>query len=105
MIAAGTFREDLYYRLAEIVVRIPALRERPGDPALLARHFLNRFAKDVNPPVKGLAPDALAARDAWGRSAEHTSEVQSLMRIAYAVSCLTQKKKVRRCNKKSTDKN
>lgn len=65
MIAAGTFREDLYYRLAEIVVRIPALKDRPGDPALLARHFLHRFATEINPQVKGLAPDALAALDAW----------------------------------------
>jgi two-component system NtrC family response regulator len=65
MIAAGTFREDLYYRLAEITVRIPPLRDRPGDPALLARHFLARFARDMNPQVKGLAPDALAALDAW----------------------------------------
>lgn len=66
MIAAGTFREDLYYRLAEIVVRIPALKDRPGDPALLARHFLHRFAAEMNPQVKGLAPDALAVLDAWG---------------------------------------
>ena len=44
MIGAGSFREDLYYRLAEIVIRIPALKERAGDPALLARHFLTRFA-------------------------------------------------------------
>ena len=65
MIAAGSFREDLYYRLAEIVIRIPALRDRPGDPALLARHFLTRFARDMNPQVKGLAPDAMAALDAW----------------------------------------
>lgn len=65
MIAAGAFREDLYYRLAEIVVRIPALKDRPGDPALLARHFLMRFAREMNPAVKGLAPDALAALDAW----------------------------------------
>lgn len=65
MIAAGSFREDLYYRLAEIVVRIPALKERPGDAALLARHFIQRYAKDMNPQVKGLAADALAALDAW----------------------------------------
>lgn len=65
MIAAGSFREDLYYRLAEIIVRIPALRNRPGDPALLARHFLTRFAREMNPQVKGLAYDALAALDAW----------------------------------------
>ncbi|MEJ7933585.1 PEP-CTERM-box response regulator transcription factor [Sphingobium sp. AN558] len=65
MIGAGTFREDLYYRLAEITVRIPPLKDRPGDPALLARHFLTRFARDMNPQVKGLAPDALAALDGW----------------------------------------
>ncbi|MBB6124686.1 PEP-CTERM-box response regulator transcription factor [Sphingobium subterraneum] len=65
MIAQTTFREDLYYRLAEIVVRIPALKERPGDAALLARHFLKRYAKDMNPTVKGLAADALAALDTW----------------------------------------
>lgn len=65
MIAAGTFREDLYYRLAEIVVKIPTLAERSGDAALLARHFLTRFARDMNPAVKGLSPDALAALDAW----------------------------------------
>jgi two-component system NtrC family response regulator len=65
MIAAGSFREDLYYRLAEIVVRVPTLKERPGDPALLARHFLSRFAPAVNAGLTGLAPDALAALDAW----------------------------------------
>ncbi|HEY9580325.1 MAG TPA: PEP-CTERM-box response regulator transcription factor [Rhizorhapis sp.] len=65
MISAASFREDLYYRLAEIVVRIPTLAERPGDAVLLAKHFLTRFAKDMNPAVRGLAPDALAALDAW----------------------------------------
>ena len=65
MIAAGTFREDLYYRLAEIVVRIPGLAERPGDPALLAKHFLARFAREMNPQVKGFAPGALAAIEQW----------------------------------------
>ncbi|MEA3036423.1 MAG: hypothetical protein QOH04_2195 [Sphingomonadales bacterium] len=65
MIKAGSFREDLYYRLAEIVVRIPALAERPGDAALLAKHFLHLFAREMNPQVKGLAPSALAAIDGW----------------------------------------
>jgi two-component system NtrC family response regulator len=65
MIKAASFREDLYYRLAEIVVKIPSLAERHGDAALLARHFLNRFAKEMNPQVKGFAADALAAIDAW----------------------------------------
>jgi two-component system, NtrC family, response regulator len=65
MISEGRFREDLYYRLAEIVVRIPTLAERPGDAGLLAKHFLMKFAPTMNPAVKGLAPDALAAIDRW----------------------------------------
>ena len=65
MIADGRFREDLFYRLAEIVVKIPGLSERPGDAVLLAKAFLNRFAAEMNPRVKGFAPDALAAIDAW----------------------------------------
>ena len=64
MIAAQAFREDLYYRLAEIVIRIPTLAERPGDAGLLARHFVMRYAS-MNKEVKGIAPDALAAIDAW----------------------------------------
>ena len=65
MISDGTFREDLYYRLAEIVVKIPSLAERPGDAVLLAKAFLTRFAKEMNPKVRGFASDALAAIDAW----------------------------------------
>ena len=65
MIKAGRFREDLWYRLAEIVVRIPSLAERPGDAVLLAKHFLHLFAREMNPQVKGFTPGALAAIDAW----------------------------------------
>jgi two-component system NtrC family response regulator len=65
MIADGRFREDLFYRLAEIVVKIPGLAERAGDAVLLAKAFLNRFAAEMNPQVKGFAPDALAAIDGW----------------------------------------
>ena len=65
MIKAGSFREDLYYRLAEIVVRIPSLSERHGDAILLAKHFLHIFSREMNPQVKGLSPGALAAIDRW----------------------------------------
>jgi len=65
MIKQGTFREDLYYRLAEVVVRIPTLAERHGDVTLLAKHFLNRFALEMNPQVKGFAPGGLAAINDW----------------------------------------
>jgi two-component system NtrC family response regulator len=65
MIADGRFREDLFYRLAEVVVKIPSLGERPGDATLLAKAFLKRFAREMNPQVTGFAPDALVAIDAW----------------------------------------
>ena len=65
MVVDGRFREDLYYRLAEIVVRIPSLAERPGDASLLARALLRRHAEAMNLAVTGLAPDALAAIEAW----------------------------------------
>ncbi|HEX6218454.1 MAG TPA: PEP-CTERM-box response regulator transcription factor [Sphingomicrobium sp.] len=66
MIKDGRFREDLYYRLAEIVVKIPSLGERAGDSVLLARHFVNKFAKDMDSRAQTLAPDAIAAIDAYG---------------------------------------
>jgi two-component system NtrC family response regulator len=65
MIGDGRFREDLYYRLAEIVVKIPSLAERPGDAALLARHFVNRFGRELKTGVQALSADALAAIDAY----------------------------------------
>ena len=66
MIADGRFRDDLYYRLAEIVVKIPSLVERSGDAVLLARHFVGRFAREMNAKIQGLAPDAADAIDAYG---------------------------------------
>jgi len=65
MITDGRFREDLYYRLAEIVVKIPSLAERSGDAVLLARHFVNRFGRELNPGVQTLSPDAIEAVDAY----------------------------------------
>ncbi|MBA3834425.1 MAG: PEP-CTERM-box response regulator transcription factor [Sphingomonas sp.] len=66
MIGDGRFREDLYYRLAEIVVKIPSLAERSGEAVLLARHFGTRFAREMNPKVQGLSPAATAAIDSYG---------------------------------------
>ncbi len=65
MIAAGRFREDLFYRLAEIVVRIPSLAERQGDAMLLAHHFLARFSRENGRNFKGFMPDAVAAISDW----------------------------------------
>ena len=61
MIADGTFREDLYYRLNEATLSVPALRERHGDAVVLARWFLQRFAQQLNRPIKGFTQGALEA--------------------------------------------
>ena len=58
------FREDLYYRLAEIVINIPPLRERVGDPALLAHAFVRRFAHEQNRSSMHLSEDAVRAVEA-----------------------------------------
>ncbi|MFU2487867.1 PEP-CTERM-box response regulator transcription factor [Thauera sp. WH-1] len=63
-IREGVFREDLYYRLAEIVIEIPPLRAREGDAALLAHAFAQRFARDNGRRSLVLADDALSAIDA-----------------------------------------
>ena len=67
LIKEGGFREDLYYRLAEIVVSIPPLRERKGDAALLAHAFVRRFSSEQNRGSMTLREDALRAIEthAW----------------------------------------
>ncbi|HJU17010.1 MAG TPA: PEP-CTERM-box response regulator transcription factor [Stellaceae bacterium] len=57
----GEFREDLFYRLNEVIIRVPPLRQRGGDAVLLANHFLNRFAPQFGRPIKGFSAAALAA--------------------------------------------
>jgi two-component system NtrC family response regulator len=63
----GEFREDLFYRLAGVLLRVPPLRERRGDAGLLANYFLHRFAARFKRPVRGLSAAALAAigNHAW----------------------------------------
>ena len=61
----GLFREDLYFRLAEVTVTIPSLVQRTGDAALLAKHFMLRFRGTEARKIVGYTNDALAAIAAW----------------------------------------
>ena len=63
-IVSGRFREDLYYRIAEIVVEIPPLRARKGDAALLAHSFVHKFAAEQRRGAMSLLPDAIASIEA-----------------------------------------
>ena len=65
-VAAGRFREDLYYRLAVVLVRMPTLAERAGDIPMLCDHFLKRFAEESGTgAAKGIEPAALALLQAY----------------------------------------
>lgn len=64
MIGQKSFREDLYFRLAEIILEIPPLRKRPGDPGLLANAFARRFAQEQRRGTLSLSPEAVDAIEA-----------------------------------------
>ena len=59
MVSEGAFREDLYYRINVVSVQIPPLRERREDIPLLARHFLEKYARQMNRPFRDISPEAL----------------------------------------------
>ncbi|MCC7535778.1 MAG: sigma 54-dependent Fis family transcriptional regulator [Deltaproteobacteria bacterium] len=84
MVAEGTFREDLYYRIAEVAVEIPPLRRRPEDTALLATKMVEQEARNGG-RVTSIAPDAitaLSARD-WPGNAR---ELRNVMRRSLALA-------------------
>jgi DNA-binding NtrC family response regulator len=61
LVSEGKFRQDLYYRINVVTIRIPPLRERPGDIALLAGHFLRHFNQETGREVIGFTDAAMAA--------------------------------------------
>jgi two-component system, NtrC family, response regulator AtoC len=64
-IEEGTFREDLFYRLNVVEVKLPALRDRAGDIPLLCEHFVAKYNKRLGKPVTGIAPEALGLLAAY----------------------------------------
>jgi DNA-binding NtrC family response regulator len=64
-IAVGKFREDLYYRLNVVVIVLPALRDRREDVALLAYHFLRKYAERSSRQVSKISPEAMALLRGW----------------------------------------
>lgn len=65
MVKEGLFREDLFYRICEMTINIPPLRNRIGDKVLLARHFKLRFSKEYGQQVTGFTPDSIAAIESY----------------------------------------
>lgn len=61
LIEEGGFREDLYYRISEVTIKIPSLKEREGDALLLAKAFLERFSKEYNQQISGFDKNAILA--------------------------------------------
>ena len=84
-IAENRFREDLFYRLAEIVIDIPPLRQRTGDAMLLAHAFLRRFAQEQKRPSMNFSEEALRAIEAHAWPG-NVRELQSAIRRAVIIS-------------------
>jgi two-component system, NtrC family, response regulator len=61
----GRFREDLYYRISEITINIPPLKDREGDALVIAKSFLDTFSRELKRPVKGFDPGAIEAIEAY----------------------------------------
>ena len=84
-VAAGRFREDLYYRLNVFPIRLPALRERAEDVPLLATHFLEKHAHASRRDVTGFAPEALRVMTSYGWPG-NVRELENAVERAVAVA-------------------
>ncbi len=85
MIAAGTFREDLYYRINVIPVRLPALRERREDIPLLVDFFVRKYSVELGTPPKRISLAALALLEAY-RWPGNVRELENLVERSLALT-------------------
>jgi two-component system response regulator PilR (NtrC family) len=84
MVAEGKFREDLFYRVNVIPVRLPALRERRDDIPAIAEHFVARFAQAMGKPITGISGDAMRRLKEYGWPG-NVRELENAMERAVAL--------------------
>ncbi len=85
LVEDGRFREDLYYRLNGVTIRVPPLRERREDLPLLAQHFLRKYAEESGKAILGYAPGTLELLSAYGWPG-NVRELQHVVERAVALS-------------------
>ncbi|HEX3764161.1 MAG TPA: sigma-54 dependent transcriptional regulator [Kofleriaceae bacterium] len=85
LVARGSFRQDLYYRINVFPMHLPPLRDRPEDIALLVHHFISKYRGRLGKPIEGIAPGALrrfAGYDFPGNVRELENKVHQAMVVA-----------------------
>ena len=84
-VAKGRFREDLLYRLNVFTIKVPPLRERTGDICILADHFVNKYSRKMDKPIKGLSQEALQCLEDYafpGNVRELENEIERALALA-----------------------
>jgi transcriptional regulator with GAF, ATPase, and Fis domain len=84
-VRAGQFRKDLFFRLNVVEMRVPPLRDRPEDVAVLAEHFLKRFIRETGRKLRGFSPDAITKMEQYGWPG-NVRELRNIIERAVALS-------------------